>query len=134
VFAGIGLNDGLDERDEVIRALEERGYPVLDLTDDEMSKVHVRHMVGGRGHNVGDEVLYHVRFPERPGALLNFLKRLGKRWNISLFHYRNHGADYGACWWAFRCRRRSATSSKKAWTSWAIRTATNPTIRPMHCF
>ena len=95
VFAGIGLNDGLDERDEVIRALEARGYPVLDLTDDEMSKVHVRHMVGGRGHNVGDEVLYHVRFPERPGALLNFLKRLGKRWNISLFHYRNHGADYG---------------------------------------
>ncbi|PYZ99552.1 threonine ammonia-lyase, biosynthetic [Gammaproteobacteria bacterium 2W06] len=95
VFAGIGLNDGLAERDEVVEALREKGYPVLDLTDDEMSKVHVRHMVGGRGHNVDHEVLYQVRFPERPGALLNFLKRLGRRWNISLFHYRNHGADYG---------------------------------------
>jgi threonine dehydratase len=95
VFAGIGLNDGFAEREEVVEALRARDYPVLDLTDDEMSKVHVRHMVGGRGHNVDDEILYHVRFPERPGALLNFLKRLGRRWNISLFHYRNHGADYG---------------------------------------
>lgn len=95
VFAGIGLTNGLADRDEVVAALEEKGYPVLDLTDDEMSKVHVRHMVGGHAQQVADEVLYHVRFPERPGALLNFLKRLGKRWNISLFHYRNHGADYG---------------------------------------
>ncbi len=95
VFAGIGLIDGLSERDTVVATLREQGYAVLDLTDDEMSKVHVRHMVGGRGHNVDNEVLYQVRFPERPGALLNFLKRLGKRWNISLFHYRNHGADYG---------------------------------------
>lgn len=95
VFAGIALNDGLNERDEVIAALRARGYPVLDLTEDEMAKVHLRHMVGGRGHNVADEVLYHVRFPERPGALLKFLRRLGKRWNISMFHYRNHGADYG---------------------------------------
>jgi len=95
VFAGIALNEGLAERDEVIAALRKRGYPVLDLTEDEMAKVHLRHMVGGRGHNVAHEVLYHVRFPERPGALLKFLRRLGRRWNISLFHYRNHGADYG---------------------------------------
>lgn len=95
VFAGIQLHDGAAEREAVVAALEERGYPVLDLTDDEMAKVHLRHMVGGRGHNVTDEVLYHFQFPERPGALLKFLKNLGRRWNISMFHYRNHGAAYG---------------------------------------
>ncbi|HET8701505.1 MAG TPA: threonine ammonia-lyase, biosynthetic [Nitrococcus sp.] len=95
VFAGVALNDGLEEKDELIRLLRERGYPVLDLTEDEMAKVHLRHMVGGRGHKVQDEIIYHFEFPERPGALLKFLRQLGKRWNISLFHYRNHGADYG---------------------------------------
>ncbi|WP_435104953.1 threonine ammonia-lyase, biosynthetic [Arhodomonas sp. AD133] len=95
VFAGIGLHDGAEEREAVLRDLRERGYSVLDLTDDEMSKVHLRHMVGGHAQNVSDEILYHFEFPERPGALLKFLRRLGKRWNISMFHYRNHGADYG---------------------------------------
>ena len=95
VFAGIALNDGLEEKDGLIRLLRERGYPVLDLTEDEMAKVHLRHMVGGRGHKVRDEIIYHFEFPERPGALLKFLRQLGRRWNISLFHYRNHGADYG---------------------------------------
>ncbi|MGD8709031.1 MAG: threonine ammonia-lyase, biosynthetic [Ectothiorhodospiraceae bacterium] len=95
VFAGVALTDGQDERESLIHALRERGYPVLDLTDDEMAKVHLRHMVGGRGHNVENEIIYHFEFPERPGALLKFLRRLGKRWNISMFHYRNHGADYG---------------------------------------
>lgn len=95
VFAGIALNDGLEEKDELIRNLRECGYPVLDLTEDEMAKVHLRHMVGGRAHNVQDEIVYHFEFPERPGALLKFLRQLGKRWNISMFHYRNHGADYG---------------------------------------
>ncbi|HKJ94815.1 MAG TPA: threonine ammonia-lyase, biosynthetic, partial [Gammaproteobacteria bacterium] len=95
VFAGIALSDGLEERDVLIAELRGRGYPVLDLTEDEMAKVHLRHMVGGRGNQVADEILYHFQFPERPGALLKFLRRLGKRWNISMFHYRNHGADYG---------------------------------------
>ncbi|WP_440996505.1 threonine ammonia-lyase, biosynthetic [Arhodomonas sp. SL1] len=95
VFAGIGLNDGQAEREAVLQDLRGQGYDVLDLTDDEMAKVHLRHMVGGRGQNVTDEIVYHFEFPERPGALLKFLRRLGKRWNISMFHYRNHGADYG---------------------------------------
>ena len=65
------------------------------MTDNEMAKNHVRYMVGGRFPEVGNEVLYRFEFPERPGALLDFLTRIGKRWNISLFHYRNHGAAYG---------------------------------------
>ena len=68
---------------------------VLDLTDDEVAKAHVRHMVGGRAPEAVNERLYSVNFPERPGALLDFLRKMGVRWNISLFHYRNHGSDYG---------------------------------------
>jgi threonine dehydratase len=95
IFVGLGLNEGLQERDAVVGELRQAGYPVLDLTDDEMAKVHLRHMVGGRGNGVEDEIVYHFEFPERPGALLKFLRALGRRWNISMFHYRNHGADYG---------------------------------------
>ncbi len=95
IFVGVGLVEGHEERLALLAELREKGYPVLDLTDDEMAKVHLRHMVGGRANNLADEVLYHFQFPERPGALLKFLRRLGKRWNISMFHYRNHGADYG---------------------------------------
>ena len=80
----------------LIEDLRQRGYPVVDLTDDEMAKVHVRHMVGGRGHGkVAHEIVYRFEFPERPGALSNFLSKMGGRWNISMFHYRNHGAAYG---------------------------------------
>ena len=75
--------------------LREKGYAVLDLSDNEMAKLHVRYMVGGRAPEVVDEVLYRFEFPERPGALLHFLSQMGSRWNISLFHYRNLGADYG---------------------------------------
>jgi threonine dehydratase len=68
---------------------------VHDLTDDEVAKVHIRHMVGGHAPQVADEIVYRFEFPERPGALLNFLHHLGEDWNISMFHYRNHGAAYG---------------------------------------
>ncbi len=96
VFVGIQLRDGAEERNQVIEDLRQRGYPVVDLTDDEMAKVHVRHMVGGRGHGkVAHEIVYRFEFPERPGALSNFLSKMGGRWNISMFHYRNHGAAYG---------------------------------------
>jgi len=95
VYAGVALQDGAAERHALVDRLRERGYPVLDLTQDEMAKVHVRHMVGGRGHGVADEVVYRFEFPERPGALMQFLGSLGERWNISLFHYRNNGAAYG---------------------------------------
>ncbi|MFW6363488.1 MAG: threonine ammonia-lyase, biosynthetic [Spirochaeta sp.] len=94
IFVGIQI-DGKDERDELIYMLREAEYPVLDLTDNQIAKSHIRHMVGGRSQHAADEVLYGFVFPERPGALLKFLKRIGKRWNISLFHYRNHGAAYG---------------------------------------
>jgi len=68
---------------------------VLCMSDNEMAKLHVRYMVGGHANHIANEVLYRFEFPERPGALLDFLAHIGKRWNISMFHYRNHGAAYG---------------------------------------
>ena len=65
------------------------------MTDNEMAKLHIRHLVGGRAPNAHDEILYRFEFPERPGALMNFLNKMGGGWNISLFHYRSHGADFG---------------------------------------
>lgn len=93
VFVGIQLRAGDTERAELRELLERKGYSVLDLSDDEMAKLHIRHLVGGHA-GLGDEYLFRFEFPERPGALLNFLSRLGGH-NISLFHYRNHGAAYG---------------------------------------
>lgn len=95
VFVGVQLQAGLKERDELINALRGKEYPVLDMTDNEMAKMHIRYMVGGRVPGLQNEKLYRFEFPERPGALLRFLNRLGRKWNISLFHYRNHGAAYG---------------------------------------
>ncbi|MGB0723679.1 MAG: threonine ammonia-lyase, biosynthetic [Gammaproteobacteria bacterium] len=94
VFAGVQLAGGDEERETILRELAEADYPVVDLTDNEMAKLHVRYMVGGRAR-VEDERLYRFEFPERPGALLNFLTHMARGWNISLFHYRNHGADFG---------------------------------------
>jgi len=99
VFVGCGLGaGGHAEADAVIAALRAAGYTVLDLRGNEMAKLHLRYMVGGRRHSGGgpvDELLYRFEFPERPGALLRFLQAVGANWNISLFHYRNHGSDYG---------------------------------------
>ncbi|MDO9372673.1 MAG: threonine ammonia-lyase, biosynthetic [Gammaproteobacteria bacterium] len=96
VFAGIQMHDGPAEKLALIERLRARGYPVLDLSDNEMAKLHIRYMVGGHTRpRVANEILYRFEFPERPGALLHFLNRIGQRWNISLFHYRNHGAAYG---------------------------------------
>jgi threonine dehydratase len=95
VFAGIQLNHGDDEKNQLIRSLRDKGYPVLDMTDNEMAKLHIRYMVGGHSDYASDEILYRFQFPERPGALLRFLSSMGADWNISLFHYRNHGAAYG---------------------------------------
>lgn len=95
VFAGVQLSGGDEEREELLATLRKQGYAVVDMTDNEMAKTHIRFMVGGHAAGVEDEVLYRFEFPERPGALLKFLSSMGKRWNISLFHYRNHGAAYG---------------------------------------
>ena len=95
MFVGLELRDGVADKDSLIDHLRSEGYPVVDMTDNELAKLHVRHMVGGHATNVIDEMLYRFEFPERPGALLRFLSRMGARWNISLFHYRNHGAAYG---------------------------------------
>ncbi|MEN8106911.1 MAG: threonine ammonia-lyase, biosynthetic [Pseudomonadota bacterium] len=95
VFAGVKLEDGDDERHKLVGKLRQKGYPVEDLTDSEIAKLHIRYMVGGRVAGLDDELLYRFQFPERPGALLQFLTSMGRRWNISLFHYRNHGTDYG---------------------------------------
>ncbi|MFZ5561489.1 MAG: threonine ammonia-lyase, biosynthetic [Pseudomonadota bacterium] len=94
VFVGLQLRQGEQERRDLQAALEKKGYAVLDLSDDEMAKLHIRHLVGGHA-GLGDECLFRFEFPERPGALMNFLTRLQSDWNISLFHYRNHGAAYG---------------------------------------
>ncbi len=95
VFVGLKLERGDAEKQEVLDRLKAAGYPLLDMTDNEFAKLHLRHMVGGHASHVKNETLYRFEFPERPGALLNFLTRMGADWNISLFHYRNHGAAYG---------------------------------------
>ncbi len=95
VFVGIELGGGLAERHEMIERIEKKGFRVTDMSDNETAKLHIRFMVGGHAPGISDERLIRFEFPERPGALLNFLSGLGRRWNISLFHYRNHGAAYG---------------------------------------
>ena len=95
IFVGIQLQNGLEEKNELLKSLHDDNYPVEDMTDNEMAKLHVRYMVGGRGNGVKNERIFRFEFPERPGALLRFLNYMGERWNISLFHYRNHGAAYG---------------------------------------
>jgi threonine dehydratase len=95
IFVAFGLAQGRPEREGVVRKLREAGYTVHDMTDNEVAKLHVRYMVGGHARGIVDELLYRFEFPERPGALLKFLEAVGTHWNISLFHYRNHGSDYG---------------------------------------
>ena len=84
-----------EEKEKLLQHLQEKGYEVVDMSRNEVAKMHIRHMVGGHAANVADEVVYRFEFPERSGALLHFLTQLSDRWNISLFHYRNHGAAYG---------------------------------------
>jgi threonine dehydratase len=94
IFVGIATRSRQDAAD-LASTLSAAGYATVDLTDNETAKLHVRHMVGGRSPDVAHERLCRFEFPERPGALMAFLDTLGGRWNISLFHYRNHGADFG---------------------------------------
>ncbi len=94
VFVGLATNNRAESK-QIASQLTEQGFATVDLTDDELSKLHVRHMVGGRSPLASDERLYRFDFPEKPGALMRFLSSMHPSWNISLFHYRNQGADYG---------------------------------------
>ena len=95
VFVGIRLKHGPGEKQTLLQNLKDKHYEVLDMSDNEVAKMHIRYMVGGVAGKVSNELLYRFEFPERSGALLYFLTEMGDRWNISLFHYRNHGAAYG---------------------------------------
>lgn len=95
IFVGLQVNTR-GERAELVEMLERKGYKVVDMTDNEMAKLHIRHMVGGHAPaELNHEVVYRFEFPERPGALFRFLDKLAGRWNITMFHYRNHGAAFG---------------------------------------
>ena len=94
VFAGVQVHDR-KESAQLVRMLEHHGFKAVDLSGNEMAKLHVRYMVGGHAPQAKNEIVYRFEFPERPGALMKFLDAMSKGWNISLFHYRNHGADYG---------------------------------------
>lgn len=95
IFVGVRLQEGQQELDNIINDLQQGNYPVVDLSDNEMAKLHIRYMIGGKPSKSLKERLYSFEFPEYPGALVKFLSTLGTHWNISLFNYRNHGADYG---------------------------------------
>ena len=94
VFVGVQV-PGRSDAHKLVQSLRRSGYATLDLTEDEAAKLHIRHLVGGHAPQARNELLYRFEFPEKPGALLNFLNAMSAGWNISLFHYRNHGADYG---------------------------------------
>jgi len=95
VFVSMALTQGRTERDALLAEIIAAGFAASDMSDNEMAKLHVRYMVGGHAHGLADERLYRFEFPERPGALLKFLQAIGTQWNVSLFHYRNHGSDHG---------------------------------------
>src|SRR3546814_2226788 len=84
-----------NESEKIIRTFEKHGFKTLDLTHDELARVHIRHLVGGKSELAHNELLYRFEFPERPGALMRFLDSMAPNWNISLFHYRNQGGDTG---------------------------------------
>jgi threonine dehydratase len=94
VFVGVQVQNR-EETAKLVRALRRAGLQTHDFSDNDLAKLHVRHTVGGHAHAVKNEILYRFEFPERPGALIRFLTSMSRGWNISLFHYRNHGADYG---------------------------------------
>ncbi len=94
VFVGVSIRNR-NEAEELIAKLKQKGLPTEDMSNNEMAKLHIRHLVGGHANEVKNEILYRFEFPDRPGALMDFLNKMSHSWNITLFHYRNHGADYG---------------------------------------
>jgi threonine dehydratase len=131
VFVGLEVRSGR-ETAEILKRLEARGFPALDFSDNEMAKLHVRHLVGGHAPQARDERLYRFEFPERPGALLTFLSKMRSDWNISLFHYRNHGADYGRVLAGIQVPRRDGAKFRRFLTDLGYRhwdESANPAYR-----
>jgi len=112
IFVGISISKA-DEADRLARSFEKHGFPAVNLSDNELAKQHVRHMVGGRSELARNERLYRFIFPERPGALMRFLSSMHPDWNISLFHYRNQGADYGRILVGLQVPRRDSAALKE---------------------
>ena len=95
VFVGIKLSNGIKDKNQILSNLKTNKYKVIDLTDNEVAKLHIRYMVGGVSNSASNEMIFRFIFPEKPGELFIFLNAVGSNWNISLFHYRNHGSDFG---------------------------------------
>ena len=112
IFVGVKVTSD-DDRFELVSELSEDGYPVSDMTDSELAKSHIRHMVGGRSPQVGEEQVFRFEFPERPSALLNFLTELGDDLNISMFHYRNHGSAFGKVLVGFQASHKEGLEVKR---------------------
>ena len=120
VYVGLQVADPGD-RPRLIESLTRAGYPVSDMTDNEAAKLHVRHMVGGRTFGGKQEILYRFEFPERPGALMRFLSVLGTGWNITMFHYRNHGAAWGRVLAGFEVSEESVAEERARLTDYLQR-------------
>ena len=112
IYVGVKVSDDGD-RFDLVKELELKGYPVSDLTDSEIAKSHIRHMVGGRSPQVGEEQVFRFQFPERPSALANFLIELGSGLNISMFHYRNHGSAFGKVLVGFQASKQDGLEVKR---------------------
>ena len=95
IFVGIKMSGQIEDRSNFVTMLQGKGYKVTDLSDNELAKLHIRHTVGGKAPQLKNEIIFRFQFPERPGALMQFLDKMADRWNCSLFHYRNHGAAFG---------------------------------------
>ncbi|MCZ6803118.1 MAG: threonine ammonia-lyase, biosynthetic [Proteobacteria bacterium] len=113
VFAGVQIKQGIEEKNTLIKHLKEKGYDVVDLSNDVIAKMHIRYMVGGHAPQAENELIYRFEFPERSGALLHFLTEMDERWNISLFHYRNHGAAYGRVLMGFQVKKEEQDEFQK---------------------
>ena len=121
VFVGVSVANREDALKLKAELLQAKGYEAIDLTDNELAKLHIRYMVGGHARGINRERLCRFEFPERPGALLQFLDTLGGKWNISLFHYRNHGSDFGRVLAALEVPSIRTTHLIDFSRNWAIR-------------
>jgi hypothetical protein len=127
LFVGIEVANRR-ETNALLSELRRRRIEAFDLSDNEMAKLHVRHLVGGHAPSARNEILYRFEFPERPGALMKFLNSMSRGWNISLFHYRNHGADYGRVLVGMQVPPRTRRNSACFSTGWAMTASRKPAI------